>query len=141
MFSYFIVPSPEQITLLVSLETHVILRSDAMAAHLGLHTSKHSPFSLSPSLSLFLFLSLFQALADYNPHFPFSSLPALSLLDGFFLFSLKGRTLLNNSAIIFSIFSVAQNCPQPHCSELPEDSHQIFLLSNQITSLPRSPSD
>ena len=70
--------------MLVSLETHVILRSDAMAAQLGFHTSKHSPFSLSLSLSIFLFLSLFQALTDYNPHFPFSSLPALSLLDGFF---------------------------------------------------------
>ena len=42
---------------------------------------------LSLSLSLFLFLSLFQDLADYNPHFPFSSLPVLSLLDGFFFFS------------------------------------------------------
>jgi len=51
------------------------------------HLQTQLLLSLSFSLYFSLSLSLFQALTDYNPHFPFSSLPALSLLDGFFFFS------------------------------------------------------
>ena len=83
--------SGEHITLLVSLETHVILRSDAMAAQLGFHTSKHSSFSLSPSLSIFLFLSLSSRLlltTTLTFHFP-PSLLCLYLMAFFFFFSLK----------------------------------------------------